>query len=1071
MSFGGIANTIAPTRGRIGGLAGALSYPSPFFDIAQTYMPTSVKHLFRFCRYYVLTNGLLNAIVHKLSEYPVTDVLIDHASTTERERWKEYLHNHHRIRAFQVEVGLNFFTYGNSLISIFYPFVKKLRCKQCRHEINAKSHEKFWQFYNCQFRLTCPQCGNVDVATVRDHHIKDPNKIRLIQWNPEDVEISYNEATGEKKYFYKIPSGLRGDISIGKKEVVSTTPQLFLEAVRQQKDLIFNNEDVFHLSRPELASSNRGWGTPLIMPVLRDTFHLQIMKKAQEAVLLEHIVPLNALFPQAGSGTSDPFCVSPDTLIETVAGLRPAFEIRQGDFLRSHRGAWRRVEAVKTRAVGVGEKVFNVTVDSLPAFPFTVSEEHPILAVRRSIKKRGRARQVWTTPEFIPVQELSAGDYVAYPATRVQSGNHFLDFAELTDRAVTERFVYRKMHQQAAEIYEWLEEHSDPKFAWGERSVFLKERGWSEQHFATAFSMRAEVKVDRMPRYVPIDQNLARLVGYYLAEGSMKSGVLPNFSLGITEHWIADEIEAAASALGFRATTRYERIEQNGLTVDVQDVLLGDLLSSLCGEGFAEKRIPAELAEGTDVVVREMLRCLFAGDGCDFKTETNRVALKMANPHIVLEARRLLLSFGFIGGVLKEIPKADAISKETSFQLAYNGEQAEGVRLLFAGATVTPSWSKLGVFREGYVLLRIAKIVEDKDTPTVIGFQMHGDRSFCVAGVATHNTTINLVDWKEQVSAEIARWRHDNNYMPIMPLPLGHQVIGGDGKSLLLFQELQMQTEHIIMGCGVPREFLQGGLSYSGTNVSLRMLENFFIGYISYQRQLLNWIIRQITNYMEWPMGAKARFKPFKMADDIQRKMYMFQLNQAKVGVSNATLLMDLDLDPDEERALRKDEIKKDLELMKSEQIGIAEITGEAQVITMKMTAKAQQVQVQAQQAGVAPGEPGDGFVNAVSSPMTTDTNMGVPTEQAFSQNAPMNANVRPDMLQSAEAYAKQLAALPPQQQEQQLSSIGNTMGPEFVSLVKQFMNQNGAAPAANTSVDMRPMPEARPPRREMPAM
>ena len=37
---------------------------------------------------------------------------------------------------------------------------------------------------------------------------------------------------------------------------------------------------------------------PLIMPVLKDTFYLQILRKAREALAQEHIVPMRVLFPQ-----------------------------------------------------------------------------------------------------------------------------------------------------------------------------------------------------------------------------------------------------------------------------------------------------------------------------------------------------------------------------------------------------------------------------------------------------------------------------------------------------------------------------------------------------------------------------------------------------------------------------------------------------------------------------------------------------------------------------------------------------------------------------------------------------
>ena len=96
----------AQTRGRIQGSAvSGVNYPSPFFDIAHTYMPVTVKNLLKWCRYYFLVNPLINATVFKLSEYPITDVIVDHASENVKRQWMDYLQDHLRYRGFQVEVG------------------------------------------------------------------------------------------------------------------------------------------------------------------------------------------------------------------------------------------------------------------------------------------------------------------------------------------------------------------------------------------------------------------------------------------------------------------------------------------------------------------------------------------------------------------------------------------------------------------------------------------------------------------------------------------------------------------------------------------------------------------------------------------------------------------------------------------------------------------------------------------------------------------------------------------------------------------------------------------------------
>ena len=1101
MSFmGGMASgpasglRFATTRGRINGSnIQGVNYPSPFFDIAHTYLPVTVKQLFKWCRYYFLTNPLINATVFKLSEYPVTDIIIDHDDPEIKKRWTEYFQDHLRYRSFQVESGLDFHAYGNGYVSLGFPFKKYLFCTSCSFRDEASKIRANWIFTNFNFRLTCPRCGHIGDATPKDQYYKNASGIKTIRWNPEDVEVRYNDMTGDYTYFYDIPAIIRNDIVIGRKDVVDGIPQVFIQAMREQKGVIFSKDNFFHMRRPTLAGQDRGVGVPLLLPVLKDTFYLQIMKKAQEAILVEHIVPLRILFPQAGSGSSDPYCVAPETLVETPLGLRPASEIGQGDYLRSHTGAWRRVVAQKTRPVAPAERVFEVRVASLPAFPFKVSEDHPILAVpRTSVKK---PRQGLVDPAFIPVRELKAGDYVAYPAIRKQRSQPTLDLADyLTGRAVTDTWVYRRLSQGAAEAYEYLETLGDPLFAWGERRAVLDTKGWREEDFLNAQAMRREGGIDRVPREVPINRSLGMLVGYYLAEGSAKGDTLVSFALNNNEEWIATRIEEAVKDLGFRGVSRHERPESHSLTVGLEDVLLSQLLMELCGCGFASKRLPDVIAEAPDAVVLETLRALFEGDGCFYATETKRLSLKLSNPSLILEARRLLLSFGYIGCVAKEVFGPDAISKADAYQLNYNGEAGERVMNLLMGCSdylPHPS-QRVGMFREQYVLMRIDSVEAVADVPEVIGFEMDEDKSFCVAGVATHNTTINLIEWRDQVAKEIAHWRTDNNYIPILPLPVGNQTIGGDGRALLLTQEIQAWSEHIMVGMGVPREFLMGGMSYAGTNVSMRMLENMFIGYLQRQRDLARFIMRQVSSYLGWPM-ANIRFKPFKMADDLQRKAYEFQLNQAG-KLSDTTLLASSDYSQEDENQIMIRETDTRLEATKKQQLAMATIQGESQLVMMKYQARAQQEQQAAMSAGQAPGEPGgaDGPVAAGQAPAQQSqaqppqpSATGGSAPQDFLQQigsqlsggqrmaGPGGGQVRQniDLPSLAQMQARTIATLPKQQQEAALTNLG-FQSPELADLVRQYLAQLGGSgggdqgSASVAGVDTRPLPQQRPPRR-----
>lgn len=504
------------TRGRMGGSADyGLQYPSPFFDIAHTYLPATVKMMFRWCRYYFLVNPLINAVVFKMSEYPVTDILFDTERPELKKMWSGFLLEQLRYRAFQIEVGLDYHTYGNALVSVFYPFVKYLECNNCKHRVPARDAK--YRFQSFKFHTICPKCGHHGPAKAVDHYVKAPKGIRLLRWNPEDVDIRYNDLTGEYEYYYTIPTRLKNDIIIGKKSTVETVPQLFIDALRLKKAVVFSRDNIYHFKRPTLAGKDRGWGTPMILPVLKDTFYLQVLRKAQEAIALEHIVPLRILFPQAGSATSDPY------------------------------------------------------------------------------------------------------------------------------------------------------------------------------------------------------------------------------------------------------------------------------------------------------------------------------------------------------------------------------------------------------------------------------------------------TSVNLQDWRDQVAGEIRRWRSDNNYIPIMPLPVGHQSIGGDGRALLLSQEIRVWSEQIVAGMGIPVELVFGGLSYSGSNVSLRMLENTFLGYLQDHLSMLKWVISRTSAYLGWS-PVKARFKPFKMADDLQRKAYLFQMNQAG-KLSDESLLADADYDSSKEDEIMNREAARRAESTKKQQLLQAEMQGEAQMVQMKWQMKLQAQQMKAEAA------------------------------------------------------------------------------------------------------------------------
>jgi len=51
-------------------------YPNPFFDLAKNYIPKNIKTLFSYCRTFFYTNAFIRNVVTKLTEYPITEILV-----------------------------------------------------------------------------------------------------------------------------------------------------------------------------------------------------------------------------------------------------------------------------------------------------------------------------------------------------------------------------------------------------------------------------------------------------------------------------------------------------------------------------------------------------------------------------------------------------------------------------------------------------------------------------------------------------------------------------------------------------------------------------------------------------------------------------------------------------------------------------------------------------------------------------------------------------------------------------------------------------------------------------------
>ena len=178
-----------------------------------------------------------------------------------------------------------------------------------------------------------------------------------------------------------------------------------------------------------------------------------------------------------------------------------------------------------------------------------------------------------------------------------------------------------------------------------------------------------------------------------------------------------------------------------------------------------------------------------------------------------------------------------------------------------------------------------------------------------------NNPNANWSAVARSFSAELMKSVRDPNYKTVSPYPVGVIETGGNGRALMLTSEIEQIQAEILAGMNVPREFLFGGVSYSGGSIALKILENNFATYRLYISDFINnFLIKELAKERhEWVSEKDddnlitARMADLKMLDDAQKKQIVLSLN-SQGKLSDEYLWDEFNIDANK----MKEQIKKE---------------------------------------------------------------------------------------------------------------------------------------------------------------
>lgn len=158
------------------------------------------------------------------------------------------------------------------------------------------------------------------------------------------------------------------------------------------------------------------------------------------------------------------------------------------------------------------------------------------------------------------------------------------------------------------------------------------------------------------------------------------------------------------------------------------------------------------------------------------------------------------------------------------------------------------------------------------------------------SGSSDPSVTMSLSNFKSRMESALKKHKRDNAHVLVAPGPIGYGTISGEGRALLVNQEIQQAEETMLLSLGVSKELLSGTTNWTSSTVGLRLLENNMSSYVAQMDTLLEWMFGKIAQYLSLE-NCKVTLKEFKLIDDAT--MQQLFANLAAAGKLSMTKLFE----------------------------------------------------------------------------------------------------------------------------------------------------------------------------------
>jgi len=278
-------------------------FPAPWEDIIARQAPITIQDALYWCEYVALTNQTLSSALRKLVSFFVTEVEVLDVERKEAQKIKDYIYDALYIENVLNSIGLDYLVYGNSFVTIWNPTSRYVSCPKCGYGSSflpyATNPATEFKFSEWKFNFKCLNCGFTGAFNIRDTKSSKELPLNIIRWNVHDIVINYDLFSGRKQFVYIIPGEYKSIIQSGSVLHLNSAPTNLLKAIKENTDYLFDDDKIIHLYEPALAGVRvNGWGLSPVLANFRQTWYIEILRRANQSIAYDYIVPLRILAPE-----------------------------------------------------------------------------------------------------------------------------------------------------------------------------------------------------------------------------------------------------------------------------------------------------------------------------------------------------------------------------------------------------------------------------------------------------------------------------------------------------------------------------------------------------------------------------------------------------------------------------------------------------------------------------------------------------------------------------------------------------------------------------------------------------